>query len=31
MKIVVLVVCFLIVGLMGLLSVRINPNPYDDD
>jgi hypothetical protein len=31
MNIVVLVVCLLVVGLMGLLSVRINPSPYDDD
>jgi hypothetical protein len=31
MKMVLLAVCILVIGLMGLLSVRINPNQYDDD
>ncbi len=28
---VLLAVCILVIGIMGLLSVRLNPNQYDDD
>ena len=31
MKMVLLAVCILVIGLMGLLSVRLNPNQCDDD
>ncbi len=31
MKAIVLAVCVLVIGLMGLLSVRLNPNQHDDD
>jgi hypothetical protein len=31
MTVLALAVCVLVIGLMGLLSVRINPKSFDDD